>query len=233
LPLGWLLDAFDFTIFLFIMAAIANEFGVSVTAVAAVLALTIWMRLVGAVASGWLADRIGRKTPLMSILWYLVCNFIVGFSPNLTFLLVFRAALGIGMGAEWPASCFCSRCRLRFSIQTSGSFTESWPARSNGRRLAGGLSSRLRAREPRLWAAVRRGRLAWTSLARHPAGDPLRVRPLLCDRSRDDHRSAPPDAVGEQPQLHITEESRKGRQQNRRRNDSSGSSATMSRKARR
>jgi SHS family lactate transporter-like MFS transporter len=40
-------------------------FGVSVTAVAAVLALTIWMRLVGAVVSGWLADRIGRKTPLM------------------------------------------------------------------------------------------------------------------------------------------------------------------------
>ena len=56
--LGWILDAFDFTIFLFLMAPIAKEFGVSVTAVAAVLALTIWMRLVGAVASGRLADRI-------------------------------------------------------------------------------------------------------------------------------------------------------------------------------
>jgi hypothetical protein len=51
--LGWMLDAFDFTIFLFIMAPIAKEFGVSVTAVAAVLAVTLWMRLVGAVASGW------------------------------------------------------------------------------------------------------------------------------------------------------------------------------------
>jgi MFS family permease len=91
---GWILDAFDFTIFLFLMAPIAKEFGVSVTAVAAVLALTIWMRLVGAVTSGWLADRIGRKTPLMlSILWYSICNFIAGFSPNLTFLLVVRAAL--------------------------------------------------------------------------------------------------------------------------------------------
>ena len=32
--LGWMLDAFDFTIFLFIMVPIAREFGVSVTAVA-------------------------------------------------------------------------------------------------------------------------------------------------------------------------------------------------------
>jgi MFS transporter, SHS family, lactate transporter len=117
--LGWMLDAFDFTVFLFIMVPIAKEFDVSVTAVAAVLALTIWMRLVGAVASGWLADRIGRKTPLMlSILWYSICNFIAGFSPSLTFLFVVRAALGIGMGAEWPVGASLAM--------------ESWPARSRG-----------------------------------------------------------------------------------------------------
>ncbi len=117
--LGWMLDAFDFTIFLFIMAPIAKEFGVSVTAVAAVLAVTLWMRLVGAVASGWLADRIGRKVPLMiSILWYSLCNFIAGFSPSLAFLFVVRAALGIGMGAEWPVGASLAM--------------ESWPARSRG-----------------------------------------------------------------------------------------------------
>jgi MFS transporter, SHS family, lactate transporter len=122
--LGWMLDAFDFTIFLFIMVPIAKEFGISVTAVAAVLAVTIWMRLIGAVASGWLADRIGRKTPLMlSILWYSVCNFIAGFSPSFTFLFLVRAALGIGMGAEWPAGASLAM--------------ESWPARSRG--LMGGV----------------------------------------------------------------------------------------------
>jgi hypothetical protein len=69
--LGWTLDAFDFTVFLLIMVAIAKEFAVPLTEVAIVLTITLWMRLVGAVASGWLADRIGRKTPLMiSILWY-------------------------------------------------------------------------------------------------------------------------------------------------------------------
>jgi SHS family lactate transporter-like MFS transporter len=44
--LGWVLDAFDYTIFLFIMVPIAQEFGVSVTAVATVLTFTIWLRLV-------------------------------------------------------------------------------------------------------------------------------------------------------------------------------------------
>jgi len=117
--LGWMLDAFDFTIFLLIIVPIANEFGVSVTAVAAVLTFTLWLRLVGAIGSGWLADRVGRKVPLMlSILWYSACNFIAGFSPTFTFLFVVRAALGVGMGAEWSAG--------------SSLAMESWPARSRG-----------------------------------------------------------------------------------------------------
>jgi MFS transporter, SHS family, lactate transporter len=117
--LGWTLDAFDFTIFLLIMAPVASEFGVPLTAVAIAFTITLWLRLVGAVASGWLADRIGRKAPLMiSILWYSICNFIAGFSPNFTFLLVCRALLGIGMGAEWPAGVALAM--------------ESWPARSRG-----------------------------------------------------------------------------------------------------
>ena len=68
--LGWTLDAFDFTVFLLIMVPIAKEFGVSLTEVTAVFTITLWMRLVGACSSGWLADRVGRKTPLMiSIAW--------------------------------------------------------------------------------------------------------------------------------------------------------------------
>ena len=75
--LGWKLDAFDFTIFLLIIAPVADEFNVPLTAVAAVFTVTLWLRVPGAIASGWMADRVGRKRlPIISILWYSACNFI-------------------------------------------------------------------------------------------------------------------------------------------------------------
>ena len=98
---------------------IAKEFDEPLTWVALVGTLTLWMRLLGAVASGWMADRMGRRAPLMiSILWYSICNFIAGFSPTFLFLLVFRTLLGIGMGAEWPAGAALAM--------------ETWPTRSRG-----------------------------------------------------------------------------------------------------
>src|SRR5436853_6689444 len=117
--LGLRVDAFECAVFLLIIKPIADEFGVPTTEVTIVFTLTLWMRLLGAVASGWLADRVGRKTPLMiSIFWYSICNFIAGFSPTLLFLLVFRTLLGIGMGAEWPAGAALAM--------------EQWPIRSRG-----------------------------------------------------------------------------------------------------
>jgi MFS transporter, SHS family, lactate transporter len=117
--LGWTLDAFDFTVFLLIMVPIAKEFNVPLTEVTAVFTITLWMRLLGAVASGWVADRVGRKLPLMiSIIGYSACNFIAGFSPTFFFLFFFRALLGIFMGAEWPAGAALAM--------------EQWPIRTRG-----------------------------------------------------------------------------------------------------
>src|ERR1700749_928364 len=117
--LGWTLDAFDFTIFLLIMVPIAESFHVPLIEVTAVFTITLWLRLVGAVGSGWLADRIGRKAALMiSILWYSVCNLLAGIAPTFSLLFLFRALLGIGMGAEWPAGAALAM--------------ESWPTRSRG-----------------------------------------------------------------------------------------------------
>ena len=122
--LGWTLDAFDFTMFLLIMVPISQEFHVPLTSVAFVLSVTLWLRLIGAVGSGWLADRVGRKIPLMiSILWYSLANLAAGFSPTFTYLFIFRALLGIGMGGEWPAGAALAM--------------ETWPQRSRG--LMGGV----------------------------------------------------------------------------------------------
>ena len=117
--LGWTLDAFDFTVFLLIMAPIAQEFGVPLIDVTAIFTVTLIMRLSGATASGWLADRLGRRAPLMiSILWYSICNLLAGLAPSFTFLFIVRALLGLGMGAEWPAGAALAM--------------ETWPARSRG-----------------------------------------------------------------------------------------------------
>jgi MFS transporter, SHS family, lactate transporter len=117
--LGWTLDAFDFTIFLLVMAPISQTFHVPLVAVTTVFTITLWMRLVGATASGWLADRVGRKIPLMiSIAWYSAANLLAGLAPSFWLLFLFRALLGIGMGAEWPAGAALA--------------LEQWPIRSRG-----------------------------------------------------------------------------------------------------
>ena len=117
--LGWTLDAFDFTIFLLLMLPISRSFHVPLVDVTAVLAITLWMRLVGATASGWLADRMGRKKPLMiSIAWYSVANMLAGLAPSFGLLFLFRALMGIGMGAEWPVGAALAM--------------EQWPIRSRG-----------------------------------------------------------------------------------------------------
>jgi len=117
--LGWTLDAFDFTVFLLIMLPISKEFNVPFTEVTAVFTVTLWMRLLGATGSGCVADRVGRKLPLMiSIIGYSACNFIAGFSPTFFFLFFFRALLGIFMGAEWPAGAALAM--------------EQWPIRTRG-----------------------------------------------------------------------------------------------------
>jgi SHS family lactate transporter-like MFS transporter len=117
--LGWTLDAFDFTVFLLIMVPIAKAFNVPLIEVTFVFTITLWARLIGATASGWLADRIGRKKPLMiSIAWYSVCNLLAGLAPTFWLLFLFRALLGIGMGAEWPVGAALA--------------LEQWPIRSRG-----------------------------------------------------------------------------------------------------
>src|SRR5256886_13403939 len=62
---GWTLDAFDFTAFLLIIAPIAKEFDVPVPEVAAVLTITLWMRLLSPTASVQHPDPICLKTHLI------------------------------------------------------------------------------------------------------------------------------------------------------------------------
>src|SRR5438045_2172890 len=63
--LGWTLDAFDFFLVVMTLPKIAADFGVKQTVIAESLALTLMFRPVGALVFGLLADRYGRRIPMM------------------------------------------------------------------------------------------------------------------------------------------------------------------------
>ncbi len=100
--LGWTLDAFDFFLVVFSLTAIAQEFHRPDKAIAFSLTLTLAFRPVGAFIFGLIADRYGRRLPLMiDLVFYSVVEVLTGFTHSLTTFLVLRALFGIGMGGEW------------------------------------------------------------------------------------------------------------------------------------
>ncbi len=100
--LGWTLDAFDFFLVVMALTAIAKEFGRSDADVALSITLTLAFRPVGAFIFGLLADRYGRRRPLMAdLVFYSLIEVLSGLAPSYGTFLVLRALFGIGMGGEW------------------------------------------------------------------------------------------------------------------------------------
>lgn len=100
--LGWALDAFDFFVLVFAVPAIARDFGTDIKAIAFTITVTLAFRPVGAFIFGLMADRYGRRLPLMiDLVFYSIVEVASGFAPTYTWFLVLRALFGIGMGGEW------------------------------------------------------------------------------------------------------------------------------------
>src|SRR5262249_16226160 len=63
---------------------------------------TLAFRPLGALIFGLLADRYGRRRPLIAnVVFFSVFELACGFAPNYTVFLILRAIYGIGMGGEW------------------------------------------------------------------------------------------------------------------------------------
>jgi MFS family permease len=100
--LGWTLDAFDFFLVVFALTAIAQEFHRADKEIAFSITLTLAFRPVGAFIFGLMADRYGRRIPLMiDLVFYSLVEVATGFAHSYTSFLVLRALFGIGMGGEW------------------------------------------------------------------------------------------------------------------------------------
>ena len=100
--LGWTLDAFDFFVIVFLYDTLSQHFGVSKKAIIFTTTATLALRPVGAFIFGLLADRYGRRIPLMAnVIYFSIIELLCGFAPNYTVFLILRALFGIGMGGEW------------------------------------------------------------------------------------------------------------------------------------
>jgi SHS family lactate transporter-like MFS transporter len=100
--LGWTLDAFDFFLVTFVVARVAGDFGKTVPDIIGAITVTLMLRPVGAFIFGRLADRFGRRTPLMiNILLYSFVELLTAFAPDYTTFIVLRAVFGVAMGGEW------------------------------------------------------------------------------------------------------------------------------------
>ncbi|MGE5563586.1 MAG: MFS transporter [Bacillota bacterium] len=129
--LGWTLDAFDYFLLVFMLTAIAKEFGTDVKAVAVAIMLTLAARPIGAFCFGWLAERFGRRPVLMAdIILFSLFEFGSGFAPSLTSLLVLRFLFGIAMGGEWGlgASLAMESIPARLRGPVSGLLQSGYPS---------------------------------------------------------------------------------------------------------
>jgi SHS family lactate transporter-like MFS transporter len=100
--LGWTLDAFDYFLVVLSLTAIGESFNKSDKQMAIAITLTLAFRPIGALIFGALADRYGRRIPLMiNLVFYSIIEVLSGFAPNFTTFLILRALFGIGMGGEW------------------------------------------------------------------------------------------------------------------------------------
>lgn len=100
--LGWTLDAFDFFLVVLVVSRLASDFQRTIPQIAFAITITLAMRPVGAFIFGMLADRFGRRLPLMiDIVFYSAVELATAFAPTFGVFLVLRALYGIGMGGEW------------------------------------------------------------------------------------------------------------------------------------
>jgi SHS family lactate transporter-like MFS transporter len=121
---AWTLDAFDFTILTFVLLYIQQSFEVNRALAGLLGTVTLMFRVFGGIGAGTIADRYGRKGPILfSIAWYTTFAFLSGLSTSYVMLFAFRGLFGLGMGGMWAAG-------MPLAL-------EQWPARHRG--IASGI----------------------------------------------------------------------------------------------
>ncbi|MDV2440077.1 MFS transporter [Acinetobacter gerneri] len=103
--LGWMFDAMDTGIIAFIMATLVKDWGLLPSQSGLIVSIGFVGMAIGAVFSGGLADKFGRRTVFAATLvTYSIATALCAFAPNLTWLLIFRFIVGLGLGGQLPVA---------------------------------------------------------------------------------------------------------------------------------
>ncbi|HEX2204964.1 MAG TPA: MFS transporter [Longimicrobium sp.] len=103
--LGWAMDAMDVGVISFVMAALAQQWGLSGAVLSWIGAVGFVGMALGASVGGTLADRLGRRWVFAAtLLVYGLATGAAAFSWSVASLLAFRFLIGLGLGAELPVA---------------------------------------------------------------------------------------------------------------------------------
>ena len=101
---GWMLDAFDFLLYVMAIGQLKTYFGFNNATAGLLGTITLLTSASGGLLFGLIADRFGRTRALMgTVLIFSFCSLGAATSSTLLQLMIWRALLGIGMGGEWAS----------------------------------------------------------------------------------------------------------------------------------
>ena len=133
--LGWLFDSMDTGLIAFILPVLAKEWGLAPGQMGLIGSIGLIGMALGAVISGTVADRIGRKKVFtITVLLYSIASAFCALSWNYQSLLVFRFLVGFGLGGELPVAATLvseyapSRVRCRFIVLLESFWGLGWIA---------------------------------------------------------------------------------------------------------
>jgi MFS transporter, PHS family, inorganic phosphate transporter len=103
--MGFFTDAYDLFIIGVVVDILKTQWNLSSDQTALLSASTLIASAVGALVFGRIADIVGRKKMYgVEILILAIGAIASAFAPDLTWLIIFRAILGIGVGGDYPVS---------------------------------------------------------------------------------------------------------------------------------
>ena len=103
--IGWLFDAMDTGLVSFILPELGKDWSLEPAQLGWIVSISFVGMALGAVISGWFADRFGRKTVFAGTMAvYSIATGLCAFAPNLSALLFFRFFVGVGLGGQLPVA---------------------------------------------------------------------------------------------------------------------------------